>query len=86
MFFKIGVLKNFTIFTGKHLRWSYFLIKLQARRSAILLQRDFNKGTLLFILSIFLITLFFEEHLRTTASVLLIIKLVISIDDLLAFS
>ena len=29
---------------------------------------------------------FFQEHLRTTASVLLIIKLVISIEDLLAFS
>ena len=29
---------------------------------------------------------FFEEHLRTTASVLLIINLVISIEDLLAFS
>ena len=27
MFFKIGVLKNFTNFTGKHLRWSLFLIK-----------------------------------------------------------
>ena len=32
MFFKIGVLKNFTIFTGKHLCWSLFLIKLQAFR------------------------------------------------------
>ena len=30
MFFKIGVLMNFLIFTGKHLRWSLFLIKLQA--------------------------------------------------------
>ena len=27
-FFKIGVLKNLTNFTGKHLRWSLFLIKL----------------------------------------------------------
>ena len=26
MFFKIRVLKNFTIFTGKHLCWSHFLI------------------------------------------------------------
>ena len=24
MFFKIGVLRNFAIFTGKHLRWSHF--------------------------------------------------------------
>ena len=30
MFFKIGVLKNIANFTGKHLRWSLFLIKLQA--------------------------------------------------------
>ena len=30
MFFKIGVLKNFGIFTGKQLRWSLFLVKLQA--------------------------------------------------------
>ena len=27
LFFKIGVLKNFAIFTGKHLCWSLFLIK-----------------------------------------------------------
>ena len=26
MFFKIGVLKNFVIFSGNHLRWSLFLI------------------------------------------------------------
>ena len=32
MFFKIGVLKNFAIFTEKHLRWSLFLRKLQAFR------------------------------------------------------
>ena len=30
MFFKIGVLKNFALFTGRHLCWSLFLIKLQA--------------------------------------------------------
>ena len=29
MFFKIGVLKNFAIFTGKNLCWGLFLIKLQ---------------------------------------------------------
>ena len=32
MFFKIGVLKKFAMFTGKHLCWSLFLIKLQAFR------------------------------------------------------
>ena len=30
MFLRIGVLKNFANFTGKHLRWSLFLIKLQS--------------------------------------------------------
>ena len=29
MFFKIGVLRNFTIFTARHLRWSLLSIKLQ---------------------------------------------------------
>ena len=32
MFFKISILKNFAMFTGKHLCWSLFLIKLQAFR------------------------------------------------------
>ena len=32
MFFKIGVLKNFANFTGKHLCWSLFLIELQVWR------------------------------------------------------
>ena len=31
-FFKIVILKNFAIFTGKHLCWNLFLIKLQAFR------------------------------------------------------
>ena len=35
MFFKIGALKNFAMFTGKHLCWSLFVIKLQAARFAI---------------------------------------------------
>ena len=50
MFFKIGVLKNFTMFKGKHLCWSYFLIQLQGWRPAIVLKRDFNTGALLWIL------------------------------------
>ena len=31
MFFKMGVLKNFAIFTEKRLYWSLFCIKLQVR-------------------------------------------------------
>ena len=38
MFFKISVLKNFAVFTGKHQLWSLFLIKLQTWRSAKRLQ------------------------------------------------
>ena len=34
------VLKDFAIFTEKHLCWSHFLIALQALRSAALLERD----------------------------------------------
>ena len=46
MFLKLGVHKNFAIFTGKPLCWSLFLTKLQA------LKRDSNKGLLLWILRI----------------------------------
>ena len=40
MFFKIGVLKNFANFIGKHQCWSIFLIKLQVWT---LLKRDFRQ-------------------------------------------
>ena len=39
---KKAVLKNFAIFIRKHLRWSLFLIKLQASKHATLLKRDSN--------------------------------------------
>ena len=39
IFFKIGVLKKFTIFTGKLLCWSLFLMKLQAFMPATLLKK-----------------------------------------------
>ena len=38
MFFKIGVLQDLARFTGKHLCWSLFLRKFQARRPATLLK------------------------------------------------
>ena len=44
MFFKIGSIKNFTIFTAKHLSWGLFLIKLQVWRSANFLKTDYNTG------------------------------------------
>ena len=39
MFFKLGVLENFRIFTGKHQSWSLLLIKLQDFRYAALSKR-----------------------------------------------
>ena len=39
MLFKISILKNFAIFTGKHLCWDHYLIKLQAFRPTTLLKR-----------------------------------------------
>ena len=39
---KEGALKGFAIFTGKHLRWSPFLIKLHGFSPATLLQGDAN--------------------------------------------
>ena len=47
MFFKIGILKHFANFTGKHLCWSFFLMKLQALRPANLLKTDSNTDVLL---------------------------------------
>ena len=45
LFFKLGVLKNFAIFTGKQLSVSkFFFKKLQTFRPTTLLKRDFNTG------------------------------------------
>ena len=60
---KKTVIKNFAIFTGKHLCWSYFLIKLLASRSATVLKRDSNTGVFLWILQIFKNT-YFEVELQ----------------------
>ena len=68
MFFKIGVLKHFSIFTRKHLSWNYFLIKFQACRPAILSKRDFNTDVFSECCEIFK-HIFFQEHLRAAASI-----------------
>ena len=47
MFFKIDVLKNLAMFTGKRLCWSYFLRQLQGWRTAIVLKRDFETSAFL---------------------------------------
>ena len=43
MFFKIGILKNFTNFIGKDLCWSFLVIKLQALRPATLLKTVYSE-------------------------------------------
>ena len=60
MFFKIAILKNFAIFTRKHLGWSLFLIKLQSFRCRP------ETPTQLFSCEYYIIfkNSFFLEHLR----------------------
>ena len=41
---QLGALKDFVIFTGKHLFWTIFLTTLQAWTSATLLKRGSNTG------------------------------------------
>ena len=68
MFFKIGVIKNFAIFTGKHLCWSLFLIKFQTWRQATLLKRDSNTCVFLCTLRNFQEHLFHKKIIWMTAS------------------
>ena len=42
--------KNFAIYTGKHLCWIFFLIRLQPWRPATLLKKDSNTSVFLWIL------------------------------------
>ena len=59
LFFNMGVLKNFAIFTGKHLCWSLFLIKYPAFRATTLLKGGFPAN-----IAKFLRTTFYIESLR----------------------
>ena len=52
---KKGVLKKIANFTGKHLRWSFFLIKLHLRVVSYDICKIFKNA-------------YFEEHLRTTTA------------------
>ena len=45
-----AVVKNFAIFTGKYLCWSFLLIDLRASRPATFLKYDTNTGIFLWIL------------------------------------
>ena len=53
VFHKRTVLKSFSIFTGKCLCWSLFLLKLLTFSSATLLKRDSGAGVFLWILQKF---------------------------------
>ena len=59
MYFKIGVLENFTTFTGKYLCWSLFLRKLQACNfvQKRLQHRNFPVNIAKFLRTIFFIKL-----------------------------
>ena len=63
MFFKMGSIKNSAIFTGKHLCWGLFLIKLQVERSATFLKIDPNTGVSCGYCKIFKES-FLIQHLR----------------------
>ena len=58
--FKIDVCKNCAIFTGKHLRWSLFVIKLQACKPVNLLERDSSTSVFLWILLMFKNSFFYR--------------------------
>ena len=64
MFFKICLLKNFARFTGKHVCWNLFLIKLQASKAVTLLKRILQYRCLLVNIAKFLGRAYFIEHLR----------------------
>ena len=64
MFFKIGVLRNFAIFTGKQPCWSHFLIKFQDLKPATLIKRDSDTDVFLWNIAKLLRTGLFIEHLR----------------------
>ena len=42
--YKKAVLKNITIFTGKHLCWSLFLIKLQAPKASSFIKKKLQRS------------------------------------------
>ena len=73
MFFKIGVLKTFAIFSGKHLFWSLFLINAGLKDCNFI-----KKETLAQVYSCKFCeiskNIFFTEQLRTTASVYVILQ------------
>ena len=64
MSFKIEIFKNFAIFTGKHLCWSLFVIKLPAYIACTFIIKRLQHRYFFIIIAKFLRTSFFIEHLQ----------------------
>ena len=65
MFFKIGVLNNFAIFTGKHLCWSLLFNKVAGLRPANSLQDRLQQCFPANFAKLKKKTAFFIEHVNT---------------------
>ena len=64
MFFKIDILKNFAMFTGKHLCWSLFLIKTQSFKACNISKKRLQNRYFPVNIAKFLRKSFFIEYLR----------------------
>ena len=64
MFFKIGVLENFTNFTGKHLCWSLFLNKVPGLKTYNFIKRRLHHRCCPAKFVTFFKSILFTEHLR----------------------
>ena len=68
MVFKLGVLKNFAIFSRKHLPWSLFLIKLHALKTCNFIKKRLQHRCFPVNIGKVLRTPIFGEHLRMSSS------------------
>ena len=69
MFFKTGVLKNFANFTGKHLCWSLFLIKLQVFQVCSFIKKSPTQVFFCEICEIFKIIYFYRTPLEAASDI-----------------
>ena len=85
MFYKKNVLRNFAIFTGKQLCWSYILITLQAFRPVTLSKINSNTVAFLWILRNFKEP-FFIKHLWSLLLEYVVHKFILTSSFLLSYS
>ena len=78
MLLEMGILKNVAIFTGKHLCWDLFLIKLQDCRAATLLKRDSNTIDFLRILQNSYEHLFYRTSLVAASEIINVAESIIT--------